>query len=235
MKTATRWPISTAVSAAVGILAYVHKLKTGRGRWSTPLMEAALCDLWHAAIFFATGVSPQALGSSHVLTAPYQAFRTADGYINIGGANQSNWERIADVLGHPEWKADPRFATNADRMRHLAELVAAMEAVLAGHDRAHWIEVFDAAGVPVGPVNSIGEALSHPQVLARGMVVDLQHPQAGATKALGCPVHLSEHRRGSIGHAAGASTRGAARHGYDDAQIDEMAAAGVVEEGRTGD
>ncbi|HMN66287.1 MAG TPA: CoA transferase, partial [Burkholderiaceae bacterium] len=135
--------INGGILAAVGILAaYVHKLKTGRGQMvDTSLMEAALQQTyWHAAIFFATGVSPHALGSSHVLTAPYQAFRTADGYINIGGANQSNWERIADVLGHPEWKADPRFATNADRMRNLAELVAAMEAVLAQHDRAHWIE-----------------------------------------------------------------------------------------------
>ncbi len=228
--------INGGILAAVGILAaYVHKLKTGRGQVvDTSLMEAALQQTyWHAAIFFATGVSPQALGSSHVLTAPYQAFRTADGYINIGGANQSNWERIADVLGHPEWRADPRFATNADRMRHLAELVAAMEAVLGGHDRAHWIEVFDAAGVPVGPVNSIGEALSHPQVLARGMVVDLQHPQAGATKALGCPVHLSETpaRVDRPAPLLGEHTREVLReHGYDDAQIDEMAAAGVVEE-----
>ncbi len=83
--------INGGILAAVGILAaYVHKLKTGRGQMvDTSLMEAALQQTyWHAAIFFATGVSPQALGSSHVLTAPYRAFRTADGYINIGGANQ---------------------------------------------------------------------------------------------------------------------------------------------------
>ncbi|RPH65254.1 MAG: CoA transferase, partial [Burkholderiales bacterium] len=171
--------------------------------------------------------------SSHVLTAPYQAFRTADGYINIGGANQANWERIADVLGHPEWKGDARFATNADRMRSLPELVAAMEAVLARHDRAHWIGVFDAAGVPVGPVHSIGEALSHPQVLARGMVLELQHPKAGATRVLGCPVHLSETppRVDRAAPLLGEHTREVLReHGYDDAQIDALAADGVVEE-----
>ena len=80
-------------------------------------MEAALQQTyWHAAIYFATGESPGPTGSAHLLTAPYQAFRARDGWINIGGANQANWERIADVLGHPEWRDDPRFATNTARM-----------------------------------------------------------------------------------------------------------------------
>jgi len=150
--------INAGILQALGVIAaYVHKLKTGEGQVvETSLMESALQQTyWHAAIFFATGASGGPLGSSHVLTAPYQAFRTADGFVNIGGANQSNWERIADVLGHPEWKTDPRFATNDDRMRNLPALVEAMEAVLVAHDRAHWIAAFDAAGVPAGPVHSI--------------------------------------------------------------------------------
>jgi crotonobetainyl-CoA:carnitine CoA-transferase CaiB-like acyl-CoA transferase len=230
--------INAGILAVVGICAaYAHKLKTGRGQVvDTSLMEAALQQTyWHAAIFFATGESPGPTGSAHVLTAPYQAFRAKDGWINIGGANQANWERIAEVLGHPEWRDDPRFRTNSDRMRNLDALVAAMNAVLATRTRAEWIALFDAAGVPVGPVNSIGEALAHPQTQARGMVVDLVHPQAGPTKALGCPLHFSETPT-SIDRPApllGEHTREVLReYGYSDAEIDALASEGAIEEAR---
>ncbi|MFZ5538861.1 MAG: CaiB/BaiF CoA transferase family protein [Pseudomonadota bacterium] len=230
--------INAGILAVVGICAaYAHKLATGRGQIvDTSLMEAALQQTyWHAAIYFATGKSPGPTGSAHVLTAPYQAFKAKDGWLNIGGANQSNWERIADVLGHPEWRDDPRFRTNSDRMRNLDALAAAMNDVLATRTRAEWIEAFNAAGVPVGPVHSIGEALSHPQTLARGMVVDLEHPQAGPTRALGCPLHFSETPT-SIDRPApllGEHTREVLReYGYSDAEIDSLAAQGAIEEAR---
>lgn len=226
--------INAGILAVVGICAaYAHKLKTGRGQIvDTSLMEAALQQTyWHAAIFFATGESPGPTGSAHVLTAPYQAFRAKDGWINIGGANQANWERIADVLGHPEWRDDPRFRTNSDRMRNLDALVRAMNEVLATRTRAEWIEAFDAAGVPAGPVHSIGEALAHPQTLARGMVVELDHPQAGHTRALGCPLHFSETPT-AIGRPApllGEHTREVLREfGYSDGEIDALAAEGAI-------
>ncbi len=230
--------INAGILAVVGICAaYAHKLKTGRGQVvDTSLMEAALQQTyWHAAIFFATGQSPGPTGSAHVLTAPYQAFRAKDGWINIGGANQANWERIADVLGHPEWRDDPRFRTNSDRMRNLDALVAAMNAVLVTRTRAEWLAAFDAAGVPAGPVHSIGEALAHPQTQARGMVVDLVHPQAGPTKALGCPLHFSETPT-SIDRPApllGEHTREVLREsGYSDEQIDTLVAEGAIGEPR---
>jgi crotonobetainyl-CoA:carnitine CoA-transferase CaiB-like acyl-CoA transferase len=200
-------------------------------------MEAALQQTyWHAAIYFATGQSPGATGSAHILTAPYQAFRASDGWINVGGANQANWERIADVLGHPEWRTDPRFATNAARMANLSALTAAMNAVIATRTRRHWIEAFDAAGVPVGPVNTIGEALSHPQTLARGMVVDLDHPRAGRTKALGCPLHFSKTPTAVKRPAPllGEHTREVLREiGYQDAEIDRFVTEGVVEKSQS--
>ncbi len=226
--------INGGILATVGILAaYIHKLKTGEGQIvETSLMEAALQQTyWQAAIFFATGHSPGALGSSHVLTAPYQAFRSADGYINIGGANQPNWERIADVLGHPEWKTDPRFATNADRMANLPALVEEMEAVLGVRDRAHWIAAFDAAGVPAGPVNTIGEALTHPQVLAREMVVEVEHPKTGRSKALGFPVKFSA-TPARTGRAAPTLAEHTcevlAQFGYSADEIDALIADGIV-------
>ena len=131
--------INAGLLAVSGIVAaYVHKLKTGRGQIvDTSLMEAALQQTyWQAAIYFATGHSPGPTGSAHVLTAPYQAFRVRDGWINIGGANQANWERIAEVLGHPEWRDDPRFATNSVRMANLDALVELMDAVLVTRGKA---------------------------------------------------------------------------------------------------
>ena len=228
--------INAGLLAAMGVIAaYVHKLKTGKGQVvDTSLMEASLQQTyWHAAIFFATGVSPQPTGSAHVLTAPYQAFRAKDGWINIGGANKNNWESMTVALGHPEWKDDPRFRTNEDRMANLPALVEAMNAVLGTRTRAEWLALLDAEGVPAGPVHNIGEALSHPQVLARGMVVEVEHPVNGRYKALGCPIHLSatptevkrpapllgEHTRLILGEA-----------GYGDAEIDAMVAAGTIAE-----
>lgn len=228
--------MNAGVLAALGITAaYVHKLKTGQGQIvDTSLMDAALQQTsWHAAVYFATGQSPGPAGSAHLLTAPYQAFQTSDGWINIGGANQSNWERIADVLGHPEWRDDPRYATNTNRMANLDSLTAAMNAVLLTRSRADWTAAFDAAGVPAGPVHSIGEALTHPQTLARGMVVDLVHPQAGPTKAIGCPIHFSRTPTQITRPAPmlGEHTRELLRqYRYSDTEIDAFVVQGVVEE-----
>jgi crotonobetainyl-CoA:carnitine CoA-transferase CaiB-like acyl-CoA transferase len=230
--------INAGLLATIGILAaYAHAQKTGRGQFvDTSLMEAALQQTyWHAAFQFATGQSPGPSGSAHVLTAPYQAFRTRDGWINIGGANQANWERIADVLGHPEWRDDSRFVTNSARMQHLAALTSLMSDVLSTRTRDEWINVFDAAGVPVGPVHTIGEALAHPQTLAREMVVDVEHPEAGPMKALGCPVHFSATPT-QITRAApllGEHTREVLREsGYSAAEIDAFVETGVVVDAR---
>ena len=228
--------INAGILAVAGITAaYIHKLKTGEGQVvDTSLMEAAIQQTyWQAAIWFATGESPGPTGSGHLLTAPYQAFRTLDGWLNVGGANQANWERIADTLGHPEWRCDARFASNSARMMNVEALVAAMSAVLATRGNAEWIEALDAAGVPVGPVHTIGEALSHPQTLARGMVVEVDHPQAGATRSLGCPIHFSKTptRIDRPAPMFGEHSRELLReYGYSDAEIDGFLAAGVIEE-----
>ncbi|HET9652638.1 MAG TPA: CoA transferase [Usitatibacter sp.] len=228
--------INAGLLAAMGIMAaYAHKLKTGQGQVvDTSLMEAAIQQIyWQSAIYFATGVSPKPTGSAHVLTAPYQAFHAKDGYINIGGANQSNWERLCDVLGHPEWKTDPRYLTNDDRMKNLPALVEAMNAVVITKTRAEWQAKFDEAGVPAGPVNSIGEALTQPQVLAREMVVEVEHPKMGRVKTLGCPIKFSATPSKVAGPPPllGEHTREILKQvGYADADIDTMVQAGTVAE-----
>jgi len=187
--------INAGILAALGIVsALVARSTTGKGQMvETSLMEAAIQQTyWQSAIFFASGKNSEPTGSAHILTAPYQAFQTADGWINIGGANQSNWERIVKVLGQPGLADDPRFRTNGDRMRNLDALVPIISAATRAKPSAHWVTEFDAAGVPVGPINKVGDMLADPQVLAREMVVEVDHPNAGRMKTLGTPIKFSD-------------------------------------------
>jgi len=187
--------INAGILAALGIVAaLVARATTGRGQLvDTSLMEAAVQQTyWQSALFFATGVNPGPTGSAHILTAPYQAFATRDGWINVGGANHANWERIVKVIGRPELADDVRFKTNAARMRNVAELTALISEQLRQRPSAEWVRELEAAGVPVGPVNKIGDMLADPQVAARDMVIEVDHPRAGRTRALGMPVKFSE-------------------------------------------
>src|SRR5436190_11501266 len=155
--------INAGILAALGIVsALVARATTGHGQLvETSLMEAAVQQTyWQSALFFATGRNAGPTGSAHILTAPYQAFATADGWINVGGANQANWERIVKVIGRPELASDERFRINRDRMRHLAELTPLIAERLRERTSAEWIAAFEAVGVPVGPVNKIGDMLA---------------------------------------------------------------------------
>ena len=186
--------INGGMLAALGVVsAYVHRLKTGVGQMvDTSLFEAGIQQTyWQAAIYFATRASPGPSGSAHVLSAPYQAFKAKDGWLTIGGANQPNWQRLARVLGAPEWIEDARFLTNTQRMQNLDALVALMNEKLAMKTVAEWIALLEAAGVPCGPINSIAQVLEDPHALARDMVVELEHPKAGRTRAIGLPIKLS--------------------------------------------
>jgi crotonobetainyl-CoA:carnitine CoA-transferase CaiB-like acyl-CoA transferase len=226
--------INAGIFAALGIVsALLARARTGRGQMvETSLMEAGIQQTyWQAAIYFATGVNPGPSGSAHILTAPYQAFPTADGWINLGGANQSNWERIVKAIGMPELGADARFKTNTDRMRNLAALTPLLGDALKKKPSAHWIAEFEAAGVPVGPVNRIGDMLADPHVKARGMVVETEHPRAGRVKGIGHPIKFSD-TPGEMKRPApllGQHTREVLGNlGYSAAEIDALARDGAV-------
>ncbi len=230
--------LNAGMLAALGIVsAYVHRLKTGQGQWvDTSLLEAGIhLTAWQSAIFFATGISPGPGGSAHVLAAPYQAFPTADGWINIGGANQANWERIARLVGTPELIDDPRFADNSARMAHRDALSELLGARLRGRSTADWLQALDAAGIPAGPINSIAQMAADPQTAAREMVVELDHPVAGRTRALGLPLKFSA-TPGGIRRPAptfGQHTREVLQqHGFDEAEIAALVAEGAVGLGR---
>jgi len=186
--------ITAGVLAAVGVLAAAHERQSsGRGqRVDTSLFEAGLFQtLWASGMSLATGEPTRAQGTAHPLTAPYQTFATADGWMNLGAANDATWRRVPEVLGRTELLSDSRFATNPDRMAHRAELAAILQECCRTRPTAEWIEAFEAAGVPVGPVLNVLEAHRHPQSVARDMVVQTDHRTAGKTEALGVPIKFS--------------------------------------------
>jgi crotonobetainyl-CoA:carnitine CoA-transferase CaiB-like acyl-CoA transferase len=173
--------------------AYVARSRTGEGQYvDTSLLEGALAlSIWESAELWATGNVPQAFGSAHRLTAPYQALRTADGHITVGGNNHRLWTRLCEAVGRPELVEDPRFATNPDRMENRAELAAELESALAGGTTAEWVEALLEAGVPAGPIHDYAQVFDDPHTRARDMVVEMEHPVEGTIKGLGIPVKMS--------------------------------------------
>lgn len=186
--------ITAGFLAALGCTAaYAHARATGQGQMvDTSLFEAGISlTYWQSAIAFATGQAPEALGSAHPLNAPYQSFRTGDGWINIGAANQRNWLRLLDVIDAPALDDDPRFDTNLNRMTNLAELVPLLEARLKSRGTDDWLARMEAVGLPAGPVMTICDMHRDPQAVARDMIVETDHPRAGPVKAIGSPIKFS--------------------------------------------
>ncbi len=186
--------LGAGMFCAYGILtALMARERTGVGqRVDTSLLEAGLAwSVWHAAAYLGTGTVPGPLGSAHPLSAPYQAFRTADGYIVLGAGSQSLFRRLCAALDRPELADDPRFATQPDRIARVTELATLLEATFSTQPTAAWLEALTAAGIPCAPVASVAEALTHPQAVARGMVFTYEHPKAGRLTGIGNPVKLS--------------------------------------------
>ena len=213
--------------------AYAHKLKTGEGqKVDTSLFEAAITHTyWQSAIAFATGTAPQAMGSAHPLNAPYQAFETSDGWINIGAANQTNWERLLSIIGAEHLNEDPRFSSNAVRIQNREELAEVLNGMIRKRSTQEWLADFEKAGMPAGPVLSVTEMHEDPQALARDMIVETEHPIAGRVKTIGLPVKFSE-TPGGVHRPAprlGEHTREVLGElGYTVGQIDELLEAGAA-------
>ena len=226
--------ITAGLLGAMGVMAaLVERQRTGEGqRVDTSLFEAGIIHTyWQSAIRFATGVSPGPMGSAHPLNGPYQAFPTADGWINVGAANQTNWLRLTEALDARHLQDDPRFADNPGRMRHLAELEELLSAILRRRTTAEWLAVLEAAGVPAGPVLSIADMHEHPHTLARDMGVEGEHSRAGPVKTLGLPIKFSRTPGGVRGPAPafGEHSRAVlAELGYDQDAVEAMERARVV-------
>jgi crotonobetainyl-CoA:carnitine CoA-transferase CaiB-like acyl-CoA transferase len=186
--------LGAGLFALVGILAALeHRHRTGEGQFvDTSLVDAGVAlSVWEATEYFAGLGLPTPLGSAHRMLAPYQAFRCEDGYVTIGGGTDRLFLRLCERLGHPEWASLPEFADNATRVRNREALAARIESITAGNTCRHWLTAFDEAGIPCGPINDYAQVLADPQVRARDMVLDVEHPHLGRLRTLGSPLKMS--------------------------------------------
>jgi len=222
----------TAVQAVLA--AQLVRQRTGQGQYiDISLVDAVLAwTVWEAGAWFGAGTVATPTGTRHRLSAPYQAYRTKDGYVTIGAGSERLWRRTAAALGLPGLLEDPRFGTPASRIAHVAELEDEIERATVTRTTREWTDALDAAGVPAGPVLRYDEALADPQVEAREMIREMEHPLMGRIRALGQPAKYSVSVPGAyhrpppwLGqHTAQVLTElGLA----DDAELADLAVAGV--------
>jgi crotonobetainyl-CoA:carnitine CoA-transferase CaiB-like acyl-CoA transferase len=173
--------------------AEMQRRATGAGQYmDISLVDAGLAwAVWESGAYFGAGEVPQPTGTRHRRSTPYQAYRTSDGYVTIGAANDRLWLRLLTALEKPEWETDPRFATLPDRMANIDELEREIEAITTTRTTDEWIKRVDEAGVPCGPVLTFDETLSDPHVIARDMVAELDHPIIGEMRTIGPPTKFS--------------------------------------------
>ncbi len=223
--------VYTALSALAALIA---REKTGRGQFiDTALLDGQLTWVLNiVASYFATGQRPPKRGNNHPTITPYEPFKAADKPFIIGVGSERLWAKFVDVMGIADTiGADPRYATNADRLQHRQELHEALEAIFVTRPAEHWLSLFRPLGIPCGPINHLDETLNDPHVRARGMVLEMQHPLAGDIRILGNPMHLSDT---PVSYRLAPPTLG--QHtdeilralGYDDEAIAGLRAAGVV-------
>ena len=185
--------LNTGMFAMQGILsAYIHKLKHNEGQFlEVSLLESALAyTLYESGIFFTTGDIPKPTGSSHRLTAPYQAIKTKDGFINIGAANQSNWDRLVESIGLDELKQDNRFDTSEKRQLNQKELEIILEKIFITKSSKEWIDYLLTNSIPAGPILNMKEVWNDPHLKSRNMDVKLDHPAQKSIQNIGVAVKL---------------------------------------------
>jgi crotonobetainyl-CoA:carnitine CoA-transferase CaiB-like acyl-CoA transferase len=187
--------LGAGLFAATGILAALHyRNRTGRGqRIETSLVEAGVAlSVWEATEYFSGMGVPQPKGSAHRMNAPYQAFRCADGYITIGANTDRLFRRLCELLEHPEWADVAEFADNGGRVRNDQALAALIEDVMSQQPRALWLAKLEASDIPCGPINDYAQVFADPQIIARDMVIETEHPVLGRLRTLGSPIKMSE-------------------------------------------
>ncbi len=187
--------IASGVTALSGILgALIGKFRFGKGQYlETSLLEAGLAwTAWEFGAFFGSGEIPTATGTRHRRAAPYQAYRSADGYVTVGAGSQKLWLVFCEkVVEQHDWPANPLYITQALRVKNADALELDIEAILMRESTAHWVEKMDAAGIPGGPVFGYKQIMNDPHIHARKMVHDIDHPIIGPMKTLGLPIKSS--------------------------------------------
>lgn len=190
--------VDTGVFACVGVLAALfQRERTGHGQFvDIAMFDVLMAILENAATrYLYTGVPPQAIGNHHATICPFATIRAKDGFFNIAAGNDTLFVKLAHALQAPELATDPRFQTNDSRLQHWPDLEAALNRAASKKTIAQWCAILDAEGIPAGPLNNMKEALSHPQVKARGIVTTIPHPIAGDVQCIASPVRMSDSPR----------------------------------------
>jgi len=219
---------------ALGIMmALFERVSTGVGRWvTTSLLEAQvfMLDFQGSRWLMDGDVAGQA-GNDHPTGIPTGVFPTADGHINIAASSGRLWERLAETIGHQEWTTREGWTTQKGRSTDRVAVNAAISAVTATMPSEHWIDVFEAAGIPCGPINTIDKVFADPQVQHLGMAVPMAHPRLGTKAVVASAIAISGHRRDirMATRDAGQDTDAVLREvGYSEAEIATMRAKGAV-------
>ncbi len=189
--------LMTGMYASVAILAAVaQRDKTGRGQHiDMALFDTVLAMLANMNMnYLTTGKAPGRAGNAHQNIVPYQVFAASDGHVIVAVGNDSQYAKFCAVANRPDLASDARFARNADRVRNRTILVPLLEAIVRERPMAFWAEELEAAGVPCGPINSIAQAMTDPQIVARGLRVDLPHPTAQRVPLVASPIVLDGKR-----------------------------------------
>jgi formyl-CoA transferase len=186
--------ITAGILATNAILAALYaRERTGRG----DRIDAALFDstiAWLANIgsnYLVSGQIPHRRGTEHPSIVPYQAFAAQDESLIIAVGNDGQFVKFCSAIGRPEWAGDPKFRTNADRVKNRGELIPMVSGILALRPAAEWLTLFETAGVPCGPVNTIDRTFADPQTVHREMLIEIPHPTIGPLKMAGSPFKLT--------------------------------------------
>lgn len=226
--------LNTGTNALAGVLAAViERSRTGKGVYvEVSLLDTAMGLMTYLAQnYWRTGKVPQRMGTAHPAMAPYQAFEAADGPMMVGIGNEAQWKRFCEVAGLQDMRDDPRFATNADRVAHFDETVAQVALVMCTRTVKEWLPTLRAAGVACSPIHTLDQALEHPQVQARQLLVRTQHPVLGELHNVGLPIRFNGEARSAIctPPMLGQHTREVlAQAGFTDDDIAQLMNMGVV-------
>ncbi|MEK7834526.1 MAG: CaiB/BaiF CoA-transferase family protein [Pseudomonadota bacterium] len=219
---------------AFGIaMALFDRSRTGKGRWvHTSLLESQIFMLdFQAARFLVKGEVAGQAGNDHPTFAPTGVFPTSDGYMNIAASSGRLWERLCDTLGKPEWKTKPEWATGVGRLKQRAALNAAVSDITRQQPSSHWVGLFEAAGIPAGPINTIDKVFADPQVQHLEIGTPVHSPLFGDTRMVASPLNVSGASRKIRSNTPepGAHTNEVLRAaGYSNAEIEKLRAGGVI-------
>ncbi|WP_205901960.1 CaiB/BaiF CoA transferase family protein [Pseudomonas viridiflava] len=187
--------ILTGLYSTTAILAALaHRDQSGVGQYiDMALLDVQVACLANQAMnYLTTGVAPKRLGNAHPNIVPYQDFPTADGDFILTVGNDSQFRKFAEVAGQSQWATDPRFLTNKLRVANRSELIPLIRQATVFKTTAQWVDELEAAGVPCGPVNDLAQVFADPQVLARGLALELPHALGGQVAQVASPIRLSE-------------------------------------------